>query len=313
MLAALGYPSRAALMDAIVPAAIRRRAPLALPAAMTEAAALARLKTMAAKNKVLKSFIGQGYYGTHTPGVILRNVLENPAWYTAYTPYQPEISQGRLEALVNFQTMVCDLTGMAIANASMLDEATAAAEAMTLCQRMGRSKEQPLLRRRRRLPADAATSCARARAARHRDRHRPRGGRGEGRRLRGRCCSTRAPTATSAITARSSPTCTRRAGSSSSPPTSSRSRCCRPPANGAPTSSSGRRSASACRWATAARMPAISRRGTTSSARCRVASSGSPSTRTAVPRTGSRCRRASSTSAARRRPRTSARRRCCSP
>jgi glycine dehydrogenase len=142
MLEALGYPSRAALMDAIVPESIRRRTPLGLPAAKSEAAALARLQTMAAKNKVLKSFIGQGYYGTHTPGVILRNVLENPAWYTAYTPYQPEISQGRLEALVNFQTMVCDLTGMAIANASMLDEATAAAEAMTLCQRVARSKSQ---------------------------------------------------------------------------------------------------------------------------------------------------------------------------
>ena len=154
MLAALGYPSRAALIDAIVPAAIRRSAPLALPGAMTEAAALARLKAIAAKNRVLKSFIGQGYYGTHTPGVILRNVLENPAWYTAYTPYQPEISQGRLEALVNFQTMVCDLTGMAIANASMLDEATAAAEAMTLCQRIGRSRSRAVLRRRRRLPAD---------------------------------------------------------------------------------------------------------------------------------------------------------------
>jgi glycine dehydrogenase len=137
MLATLGFASRAALIDAIVPVGIRRGKPLALPAAMSEAAALAKLKAVAARNRVLKSFIGQGYYGTYTPGVILRNILENPAWYTAYTPYQPEISQGRLEALVNFQTMICDLTAMAIANASMLDEATAAAEAMTLCQRMG--------------------------------------------------------------------------------------------------------------------------------------------------------------------------------
>jgi glycine dehydrogenase len=139
MLAVLGYPTRAALIDAIVPASIRRTAPLALPGPVGETEALSRLRAIAGKNRVLKSFIGEGYYGTHTPGVILRNILENPAWYTAYTPYQPEISQGRLEALVNFQTMVCDLTGMAIANASMLDEATAAAEAMTLCRRMSRS------------------------------------------------------------------------------------------------------------------------------------------------------------------------------
>lgn len=132
--------TRRALIDALVPANILRSRGMALPAAATEAQALAELKAIAGRNQVLKSFIGQGYHGTHTPGVILRNILENPAWYTAYTPYQAEISQGRMEALVNFQTMVTDLTGMAIANASMLDEATAAAEAMTLALRVGRSK-----------------------------------------------------------------------------------------------------------------------------------------------------------------------------
>ncbi len=140
MLQAIGEKSRSDLIASIVPASIARKSAMAIPAAITEAAALAELKAVAGKNKVLKSFIGQGYYGTHTPGVILRNILENPAWYTAYTPYQAEISQGRMEALVNFQTMVCDLTGMPIANASMLDEATAAAEAMTLAKRSVKSK-----------------------------------------------------------------------------------------------------------------------------------------------------------------------------
>ena len=140
MLKAIGETSRAELITSIVPRSIARKTPMAIPAAITEAAALAELKTLADKNKVFKSFIGQGYYGTHTPGVILRNILENPAWYTAYTPYQAEISQGRMEALVNFQTMVCDLTGMPMANASMLDEATAAAEAMTLAKRSVKAK-----------------------------------------------------------------------------------------------------------------------------------------------------------------------------
>ena len=138
MLAALGLDSLDDLIDQAVPAAIRDDKPLALDDAISEPHALAHLRRLADRNTVLTSLIGQGYYGTHTPGVILRNVLENPAWYTAYTPYQPEISQGRLEALLNFQTMVCDLTGLEIANASMLDEGTAAAEAMTLCRRSSR-------------------------------------------------------------------------------------------------------------------------------------------------------------------------------
>jgi glycine dehydrogenase len=145
MLSVIGEASRRALIEGIVPRSIARSQGMQLPAAVTEAAALAELKALAQKNRLLKSFIGQGYHGTHTPGVILRNILENPAWYTAYTPYQAEISQGRMEALVNFQTMVTDLTGMAIANASMLDEATAAAEAMTLAKRSVKAKGNTLV------------------------------------------------------------------------------------------------------------------------------------------------------------------------
>ena len=140
MLATLGLSSLDALVDAIVPANIKSSQPLALPAPISETEALDKIRGFANNNQVFRSFIGQGYYGTHTPAVILRNVLENPAWYTAYTPYQAEISQGRMEALINFQTMVADLTGMEISNASLLDEATAAAEAMTLAKRSCKSK-----------------------------------------------------------------------------------------------------------------------------------------------------------------------------
>ena len=139
MLSVIGEASRRSLIEGIVPTSIARSQGMQLPEPITEAQALQELRDIAERNVLLKSCIGQGYYGTHTPGVILRNILENPAWYTAYTPYQAEISQGRMEALVNFQTMVCDLTGMPIANASMLDEATAAAEAMTLARRTVKS------------------------------------------------------------------------------------------------------------------------------------------------------------------------------
>ena len=145
MLEAIGQPSLDAMTDAIVPAAIRSTAPLALPAPISEVEAIAKIRAIAQKNQVFRSFIGQGYYGTHTPNVILRNILENPAWYTAYTPYQAEISQGRMEALINFQTMCAELTGMEIANASLLDEATAAAEAMTLAKRSAKSKSMRFL------------------------------------------------------------------------------------------------------------------------------------------------------------------------
>ena len=270
MLKVLGYPSLDALIDATVPGNIRFNRPLTLPAALSEQDALAEFKAMVAQNQVWRSFIGLGYYGTHTPAVIQRNILENPGWYTAYTPYQAEIAQGRLEALLNFQTMVIDLTGLPIANASLLDEGTAAAEAMAMSLRPSArsgtrtSSSSPTTAIRRR-----STSCRRAprRAASTVDGRRP------------------------AADARSTPTCSacwcsiptptarcvdyralvragargRRAGHRRRP-TCWRSRCSRRRANGAPTSRSATRSASACRWATAARTPRSSRRGTSSSA-----------------------------------------------
>jgi glycine dehydrogenase len=140
MLSALGCANLQQLTEQVVPEAIAMADDLAIVDGCSEAQALAELREIASHNRVYKSFIGQGYYGTITPNVIQRNILENPAWYTAYTPYQPEISQGRLEALINFQTMISDLTGMEMSNSSMLDEGTAAAEAMALCQRMSKSK-----------------------------------------------------------------------------------------------------------------------------------------------------------------------------
>src|SRR6266581_7119473 len=140
MLETVGAASLNALMDETLPSSIRQKAPLFTGTALSEIEALAHMSELASRNQVFTSLIGQGYSGTILPAVIQRNILESPAWYTAYTPYQPEISQGRLEALFNFQTMICDLTGLDIANASLLDEATAAAEAMALAERAAQAK-----------------------------------------------------------------------------------------------------------------------------------------------------------------------------
>lgn len=160
MLQRLGYDSLDALIGNVIPDSIKGSSVLDLPAGMGEAEALASLKAIAARNRALRSFIGQGYYNCHTPAPILRNLLENPAWYTAYTPYQPEISQGRLEALLNFQTLVSDLSGLPIANASMLDEATAAAEAMTFCKRLSKNRTSQAFFASRRATRRPSTCCA---------------------------------------------------------------------------------------------------------------------------------------------------------
>ena len=141
MLEVVGFDSLDALIDATVPGDIRLKQPLNLPEARSEAALLDELKAIASQNRVMRSMIGMGYHGTITPPVIQRNILENPLWYTPYTPYQSEIAQGRLEALLSFQTMVAELTALPLANASLLDEATAAAEAMAMCYSIAREKK----------------------------------------------------------------------------------------------------------------------------------------------------------------------------
>ena len=174
MLDVIGVGSLDELADRAVPPSIRESAAAAtaLPESATEAEALAELRALAATNRPMVQMIGLGYHGTITPPVIRRNVLESPAWYTAYTPYQPEISQGRLEALLNFQTMVGDLTGLPVANASMLDEATAAAEAMTLLRGAPEGPVGPVRRGRRHAAADHRGDSDQGGATGHRRRRR---------------------------------------------------------------------------------------------------------------------------------------------
>ena len=179
MLESVGAKSLTELMGQTLPSSIRQKTPLDLGRALSETEALSHMRELASQNQVFTSLIGQGYSGTILPAVIQRNILENPAWYTAYTPYQPEISQGRLEALFNFQTMICDLTGLDVANASLLDEATAAAEAMALAERASQVKIKIVLRRFGSASADArraayARRTAGMEAGRRRSPHRSR-------------------------------------------------------------------------------------------------------------------------------------------
>ncbi len=223
MLESMGVSSLDALIDEVVPRLIRTKTPLGVGPARSELDALETLRSMAQENEVWRSCIGLGYAGTITPPVILRNILENPSWYTAYTPYQAEISQGRLEALLLFQTMVEDLTGLDIANASMLDEATAAAEAMTMSHRLSTAERHAYLVDRASI-RKRSRSCARARS-----RSRSRSGSATQRASRSttrssaRLSSTRTPTAASATTRRSAMPRTRTKRSCRSRRTCSRS------------------------------------------------------------------------------------------
>ena len=317
MLAATGHASLDELTQAALPPGIGDPRPLSLPPALSEAEALAELRRLAGRNTVTRSMIGLGYYGTHTPAVIRRNVLENPAWYTAYTPYQPEISQGRLEALLTFQTLVEDLTGLPVAGASLLDEATAAAEAMTLARRA--APAGPRLPGRRGLPAaDPGRAGHPGRAARHRAggrRDHPGGDRGTagGRAVRGPAAVPRG----------------QRRDQGPAPGHRRRARLRRArrgrrrPAGPDPADAArgaGRRHRGgqhpAVRRADGLRRPA---RGLYVGPRRAAPAAARPPGRR-VPRrgrqagaTGSRCRPASSTSAGKRRPATSAPRRCCWP
>ena len=313
MVKLLGYSSLDDLIDAVVPEDIRLRRPLDLPPGRGEREVLQALRGMADQNRIFRTHIGMGYYGTFVPQVIQRNILENPGWYTAYTPYQAEIAQGRLEALLNFQTMVADLTGLPIANASLLDEATAAAEAMALTHAVAPRHDEPVyLVDADCHPQTVAVVVTRAEA------------RGVAVKVQSPEQFEFAPGVIGCLVQYPSTdgglrdframcaSCPRRQG-----PGHGGHRPAGPDAAGAAgrmgRGHRGRATASgsACPSATAARTRRSSPRRTSTSATCRAGSSACRRTVTATPRSEWRCRRVSSTSAAKRQRATSAPRRCC--
>lgn len=313
MLEVVGHGSIDELMDAAIPEVIRWHGTLDLPDPATEAETIAELRALAARNTVAVSMIGLGYHGTHTPAVIRRNVLEDPAWYTAYTPYQPEISQGRLEALLNFQTMVTDLTGLATANASMLDEGTAAAEAMTLARRASKSKSRVYVVDADALPQTIAVIASRAEPlgieVRVVDVERdevPAEFFGLHLQYPGASGTVRDHTALVEAAHAAGALVTVAADLLALT-------LLRAPGRSARTSPPAPPSASAYPWASVGRTPVTWRCARAWSGCCPGAWSGCRATRTATRPTGWRCRPASSTSGGRRRPATSAPRRCCSP
>ena len=289
MLARIGCASLDELIDQTVPRAIRLEKPLSLAGLsereLGEREVLERLRALASRNRVLRSCIGMGYSDTIVPPVIQRNVLENPGWYTQYTPYQAEISQGRLEALLAFQTLVADLTGLPLANASLLDEATAAAEAMAMCHAAARGEEAGLRGGRRLPPADARRGADARRVDGHRAARRARRlarRRGGGRLRRAAPVpDQRRPHRRSAPRDRARPRGRRARGGRGRPARAGAAR--RRPASSARTSRSARRSASACRSATAVRTPPTSPRARSSRGGCPADSSACRATRTAVP------------------------------
>ena len=271
MLRVVGHDSLDAMTDAIVPASIKSPAPLALPKAITEVEALAKIRAIADRNQVYRSFIGQGYYGTHTPNVILRNILENPAWYTAYTPYQAEISQGRMEALINFQTLCRRPHRHGHRQRVAARRGHGRRRGDDAGQALGEVEVERVLRLQRRTPADAGSAAHPRRWPRHRTARRRRRRRGQHRLLRRAAAIPRHLRPHQRLRGAG------RRGARARRPGRRRHRPARAdpdrrrPANGAPTSSSATPSASACRSASAARTPRSWPAATPTSARCPAA------------------------------------------